>query len=152
MAWKCAATNRLLEHIQDETGPQSRYIVGKTKALEEISNILKDELGTRFNPVQISNKIRSLWREHRNHDYRGHKDTEFAVLFTEGRGILDSYTNSEVLRRRGSETGMISPLAKKTIKDLGLTPSLWTGRREGEKRRLPGRERRGRRRTAKTSE
>ena len=154
MHWTSAATNRLLSHIQDEKGPQSRYIVSKTKALEDMSRILKDEFGMRVDPLQVSNKIRHLWREHRKSDYKDYKDTEFAILFEEGRGTLDSYTNSEVLRRRGNESGMIKPLAEEIIKQLDLTPSLRKRRRGLHPRKNSSRPFRksGRPHTARTPE
>lgn len=154
MQWESAATNRLLSHIEDEKGPQSRYIVSKKEALEDIRSILKAEFQVHLEPRQISNKIRHLFREHRKPNYRTYKHKELAVLFVEGRGVLDSYTNPEVLRRRGTEEGMISPLAERTIKQLDLTPSLRKRRRGLHPKKKSSRPVRksGRPRTARTPE
>ncbi len=101
MEWKCAAIDRLLSHIQSEAdkGPQSKYLLDQTKARNDLAQILKQEFGMDLTDSQVHKKIENLWYTHRKPEYQ---QSSPKVLFTEGRGVLDIYTDAKVLQLRGN--------------------------------------------------
>ena len=117
--WKCAAVDRLLSHIQSEAdkGPLSKWLLDQANARNDLAQNLKEDFGMDLTDRQIDNKINGLWRTHRKSTYR---ESSRTVLYENGRGVLDIYTDPRVLQLRANEVGVKTSDAKDIVQRLGL--------------------------------
>lgn len=77
---------------------------------------------------QVNNQLYNIWESFRRPNYI---NARILVFYKEGRGVLNSFCDRDVLQLRGgqeNERGFKSDLAKQTIKRFGLTETAGSGR------------------------
>lgn len=126
--WPCAALDQLLQDLEEHKGSQSPYLISRRQALDHMVLTLNKDFGMQLDRKQVNNQLYNIWESFRRPNYI---NARILVFYKEGRGVLNSFCDHDVLQLRGAqenERGFKSDLAKQTIKRFGLTETAGSGR------------------------